>query len=91
MLYCPFAFVCSGQHCLQRAKRILTSISVLTREIAALQRCVHPNIVALITTERTPNGNPIMVLEWLKCTLEEHFERNKGFFTGSFYQAPARC
>jgi len=45
--------------------------------------------VALITTERTANGNPIMVLEWLRCTLEEHFERKKGFLTGSYYQAPA--
>ena len=90
-LRCPLTRVHSGQYCSQRAWRILTSISVLTREIVALQRCVHPNIVALITTERTANGNPIMVLEWLRCTLEEHFERKKGFLTGSYYQAPARC
>lgn len=79
-------FVCSGFY----PKYSLTPVSIFAREIEALQQCVHPNIVALITTERTVNGNPIMILEWLKCTLEEHFERNKGFFTGSSYQAPAR-
>jgi hypothetical protein len=78
--------VCSGFY----PKYSLTLDSLIAREIEALQRCVHPNIVALITIEHTVNGNPIVILEWLKCTLEEHFERNKGFFTGSSYQAPAR-
>ena len=79
-------FVCSGFY----PKYSLTHVSLFAREIESLKRCVHPNIVALITIEHTVNGNPIVILEWLKCTLEEHFERNKGFFTGSSYQAPAR-
>ena len=60
------------------------------RELDALDRCVHPNIVALLAREKTRHGYPALVQELLKCTLEEHFERHKGFFTGTAYKAPPR-
>ena len=53
-----------------------------------LGRCAHPKIIALIEGNFQHEGRDAMVLELMKCNLEEYFERRKSVFTGPF-RAPA--
>jgi hypothetical protein len=62
---------------------------MLNREIDALERCVHPNIVALLDARIQHHGRPVMIEELMKCTLEEYFDRRKSIFTGNAYRAPS--
>ena len=54
----------------------------------ALERCAHPNIVALLEARVKYRERPVMIEELMKCTLEEYFERRKSIFTGNAYRAP---
>ena len=58
------------------------------QEMDILGRCAHPKIIALIEGNFQHEGRDAMVLELMKCNLEEYFERRKSVFTGPF-RAPA--
>ena len=61
-----------------------------SREMNALEQCVHPNIVALLERQELESGRPVMVLELLKCTLEQYFDNHKSFITGNTFKAPVK-
>ena len=52
-----------------------------------LALCIHPNIIAILERDVEQLGRKYMILELMKCNLEEYFERKKSIFTGP-YKAP---
>jgi serine/threonine protein kinase len=84
------ACACANYNALIRVVFFVSHSVPESREMNALEQCVHPNIVALLERQELESGRPVMVLELLKCTLEQYFDNHKSFITGNTFKAPVK-